>query len=118
MPNALRLETEIETFFQTWCSDWAPKAHKLFSDAVEKTARRLLIEKVAYNGIDLKWVADAEMFKAEPKFTLQAILLFERAVQARLPKVSERAIDVRKVLREQIRIARAKGQINRLRRII
>jgi hypothetical protein len=116
MPNALKIETKITNFFQKHCSDdLAPKAQKLFVDRVEKVAAQLLTEKVSYNGIDLKRVADSELFKAAPKFMLEVTELFNRVVGSKLPKVSKTTIDVRKYLTEQVC---AKGRNRNYRRII
>jgi uncharacterized membrane protein YgaE (UPF0421/DUF939 family) len=101
------------SFFTLWCPDWTQKAKKLFDTKVESLAAQLLKEKVGHVEADVSEVTNTEMFQQEPKFTLEATLLFYRAVNARLPKVSERAIDVRKVLRE-----RAKNKVNHHRRII
>jgi hypothetical protein len=115
MPNALRLETDIEAFFQKFCPDFADKAKKIFSDAVDRHARQLLQEKVGYAGMNMTWLANTELFKLEPQFALEASQLYQRAVQSKLPKVSDRAIDVRKVLRERVRL---KHKVNHYRRII
>jgi hypothetical protein len=115
MPKLLKLERDMETFFQTWN---APKAKKLFLDAIDCKARQLLTDKVAYAGIDMKWLASTEIYKLEPRFTLEASELWNRAFRAKMPKVSDRAIDVRKVLREQVRLARVQGKVRNFRRII
>jgi hypothetical protein len=111
----MKLEKEIETFFQTWCSDFAPKAKKLFVDAIDKRTAQLLTEKLSYPDIDLVQLANSELFKLQPKFALEAAELFNRIMRSKLPA---RKVDVAKILREQVRLARAKGQVNHYRRII
>jgi hypothetical protein len=117
MPNALKPERDIENFFQTRCLDWAPKAQKLFVDAIEKRTAQLLTEKQSYSGIDLVWLANTEMFQLDPKFTLEVSRLFERAIQAKLPK-RPHTKNVKNILRERVRLTVAKHKVNHYRRII
>jgi hypothetical protein len=97
------METEIASFFQQFCPEWAPKAKKLFDDAVELRTKVLLMANAGYSDVDFKTVSDSNLFQTEPKFTLEASLLFNRAVRARLPGLSERKIDVKKILLERVR---------------
>jgi hypothetical protein len=114
MPNLLKLELEIGKFFQRWCPDFAENAQKLFNNAVDYKTRQLLNEKVSYDGMDFTFVASTEMFNAQPQFTVEASALFERAVQARLPKRKANAVNIKKVLREQIKLERVQGKIRRI----
>ena len=88
------------------------EAGELFDRVVTRHAEGLLNENVPYTATNDSDLTAAEFFKQNPTMALHAVQLFTRAIRFKTQAyLTERKIDVRRILSERVRLIKAKGKV-------
>jgi hypothetical protein len=116
------LQNDLAKFFENLFPDSTmhrKHAGELFDRVVERHIEGLLNENVPYTQLHDSALTTSELYQQNPEMALAAIQLFTRAVAAKKQEhLAERKIDVRRMLAERVRLVKAKGIVNNLRRRI
>jgi hypothetical protein len=106
------LQADITSFFTRLSPITATKNAERFNAGVDTYVSILLNG----DGVDMSNTI-TEMTRVDPQWASEFFQLWTRAVAAKSQsRLMERRIDVKKILSERIRLGKAKGKVNALRR--